>query len=377
MDPVAVVVHDDERMLALIASLLEAEGFVVRAVQGAYDVFAHADPSPAESVVLVLLGLTAVDERDLELIGLLRHRHPRARMTLLFPASLRDRAARALDRGADGYLPEPFYPAELVALARRARDADAPAASPEDAPAGPAYPAEDYDDDDEGAASAQLAAGVVHALRNPLQILELLLAGVELGDPLDVEKTRAELTRIGDVASALTLFTVGREAEPRPVDLNALVRQTFLGRGTLGVAKPELALASPAPVVLAQPESLHTALDILRRRAEHLTPPGTPVHATTRIAGLDGVGTVDLEITDGGPPLPPSRLRTLFEPYPDPAAPNETNWLELAAAAEIVRSHGGSAVAERARENGTLVRVTLPLHHDAEGASLPKAKMDA
>jgi K+-sensing histidine kinase KdpD len=114
---------------------------------------------------------------------------------------------------------------------------------------------------------------------------------------------------------------------------------------------------------LAQPESLHTALDILRRRAELVTPSGSALHATTRVGAVDGLSTVELEITDGGPTLPASRLGTLFDPYPDPHAPHATQWLELAAAAGIVRSHGGFVVAESAGGTGTLVRVTLPLHN--------------
>jgi len=364
MTSLAIVLHDDQRQLALIESLLTEQGYAVRSVRGAYDVLTEELP---DEVTLIVVGLTAVDERDLELVALLRERQPAAQIVLLFPASLRDRAARALAQGADSYLPEPFYPGELASLAERATAREqlrGTSASRAAAPHDSAVEDADYDEEADELADhlAQLAAGIAHSLRNPLQILELLVASVELGDPLDAEKAQRELRRIADVASSLTRFTVGREAEPRPVDLNALVRQTFLGRGPVDGLRPQLSLASQAPFVLAQPESLQTALDVVRERAERVTPASGVVRVSTRMRTVEGQPAVELEIVDDGPALDPDRLQQLFDPFPAPDAPQETTWIELAAFAGIVRNHGGTTTAERAGDRGTRIRVILPVH---------------
>ena len=114
----AVVLHDDEHVLALVKGLLVPEAYDVRTTTSAFRAMELAAGFDAD---LVLLGLSAVDERDLELVTLLRERWPAALLVVLFPATLRERAARALAMGADAYLPEPWYPGELISLAARAR----------------------------------------------------------------------------------------------------------------------------------------------------------------------------------------------------------------------------------------------------------------
>src|SRR5205814_808134 len=73
----------------------------------------------SDEVHLAVLGAAAVDDREIDVVSALRARWPQAFVLVLFPAALRERAARALELGADASLPEPFYPGELASIARR------------------------------------------------------------------------------------------------------------------------------------------------------------------------------------------------------------------------------------------------------------------
>lgn len=341
----AVVLHADERMLAMIESLLGSAGFAVASTR---DPFALLRGDPDSAPDLVLLGLAAVDERDLELVTLLRNRHPRTLILVTFPASLRDRAAAALDLGADAFLPEPFYPAELLALARRA--GIRAAADP-----GPIAVEPGADDDIE-----QLAAGVAHSVNQPLQILALLLDNAETGDDPDHPEMRRQLRRIAETVEGLTRFSGRQHVSRVPVDLNSLVREAFRPDRTRDAPEIVLSLTREPTGVLAQADSLGTAFSILRTRAERVTPSRGKISVSTRTRSQRGHRFVQLTVTDGGPPLDPARMAQLFVPRIDTDSLQDGTWLELAAFAGIVRSHDGSASAEAREGGGTMIHVLLP-----------------
>ena len=88
--PKALILHDDPRTVALVRSIGAAEGYDVASADSPFQLLEGAlDAAPD----LVLLGLGAGDERDLELVGVLRRRWPAAAILVLFPALLRERAA--------------------------------------------------------------------------------------------------------------------------------------------------------------------------------------------------------------------------------------------------------------------------------------------
>ncbi len=386
-DPVALVLHDDDRMLGLLHGLLADAGFDVVTADSPYRAVGPGTPMGERRASLVLLGLSALDDRDLELVSILRDRWPHATLLLLFPGTLRERAARALALGADGYLPEPFYPGELASLALRAYQVetngtgsyDQLTPQPEseattqvppapDLPA-PDLPAPDLPAPDLPAPAAagdptpveELAAGVAHSIRNPLQILELMIGSAETADDLDVDSMRQQIQRIADVVQGLTRFgTRGREVEPASVDLNELVRQVFPSRRRRTGPRFALDLSDRGAQVLGEHEALTTALEILRNRAVRLTPSSSVVAVRTHIDG----DHVELTVTDGGPAPSDEHARLFFRPTPDNDAVQEGTWLELAAFAGIVRNHGGSTAVGPSPENGTAIVVRLPARRE-------------
>ena len=148
-----MVVHESGGTRALLAELLGAEGFAVEAVPSTIQCILRFVDEPAE---IVVLGLSGLEQTELELIRTLKAEAEPPRILVCFPSPKRDIAVAALQAGADAYLLEPFYPSELVALVVAQRR-----------PTAAALPAD---------LLAHFAGEVAHAINNPLQVILLLLA---------------------------------------------------------------------------------------------------------------------------------------------------------------------------------------------------------
>jgi signal transduction histidine kinase len=327
-----------------VSDVVSAEGLEPDLADSAYRVL-----SPArEDVALVVLAATALDDRDLEIVALLRESSPAATVLVLFPPNLRERAARALELGADATLPEPFYPAELAAHAQRAaaryahlRAGGSPASAPSAPPAAPV--------DDDGPPAAvppadgtnpveQIAVGVAHSIRNPLQILELMLSTAETGDELDIPAVRRLLTRMANVVEDLTRFGARARVEPVDVDLPALIGDVFAPSRRRGAPRFEIESEHSLTelTVRGVPDLLRTALQIARDRAVRETPRGGRVRVSARRDG----DRVEVRIADAGPTPPPEELARFFLPDPDTDAVQAGTWLEMAALAGMIRNQG-------------------------------------
>lgn len=353
----AWVLHDDPPTLGMVRSLLASEGYEVTSVDSPFRALASVGATPS----LVLLGLAAIDDRDLELVTILRRRWPAARLLVLFPAILRERAARCLELGADGYLPEPFYAAELAAMARGAAVAASGAsrrAAASDEPAPDAPPANRSSDDD----LSKLAAGVAHTIRNPLQILELQLGSYETDGKADVDGMREQLRRIATIVESLTRFSGRRKLNTRLIDVNALIQRVHQPGRAGGGPLARLDLSPDRLEVLGAPDLLRAAMDAIRQRAERSTPPDREIEVETRAAEDGGRPVVEICVTDAGPALSPAELDAFFDPFPDgdQLHVHDGSGLELAAAAGVIRNHGGTVAARSAGSSGTTVVVRLP-----------------
>lgn len=329
----ALILHDDAATLAVLRDLLHAAGYASVECTSVFQVLLAEEPRDPR---LVVVGMTAVDQRDLEVVSALRKRWPTACILVLFPAALRERAAAALDLGADGYLPEPFYSREFEAMVRRLGAAPAPAPAQRPRAGG----------------VQQLAAGISHSIRNPLQILELQIGAAEVDGAIDAPGMREQLRRITGVLDGLLRYSGRRDTAHRPVDVSRLVALVF------GLEEPAAGTA-PA-VVMGAYELLRAGFESLRDRAIRVSPKDASVGAEVELRVENGNRFVDVRVTDHGPVLTDVQRATLFEPYPDAAGVQDGTGLELAALAGIVRDHGGTVEALAASGGGTTILVTLP-----------------
>ncbi|MBA2254643.1 MAG: response regulator transcription factor [Chloroflexi bacterium] len=110
-----LVVDDDRKIVGLVRTYLEREGYrVVAATDGRAALAAVAREMPA----LVVLDMMLPELDGLEVIRAVRKRDRTPIVVLSARGGTADRIA-GLDAGADDYLPKPFSPAELVLRVKR------------------------------------------------------------------------------------------------------------------------------------------------------------------------------------------------------------------------------------------------------------------
>jgi two-component system OmpR family response regulator len=119
--PSILVVDDDAKIVRLVRTYLEREGFrVVEAADGKSALAAIALEAPA----LVVLDLMLPEVDGLSIVRAVRRTDRTPILMLSARGTTEDRIA-GLEAGADDYLPKPFSPAELVIRIKRILDRSA------------------------------------------------------------------------------------------------------------------------------------------------------------------------------------------------------------------------------------------------------------
>ena len=226
----------------------------------------------------------------------------------------------------------------------------------------------------------RLAGGVAHDFNNVLTTIrghaQLLLGRSPDGT---LERHHAEeIERAAERAAALTaqLLAFGRRQalQPRPLDLNELVRAHEQSIRCLAKAELELALADDLRCVRVDPDQIEQVLMNLVANAADATPPdGRIVVRTANADGerIDELGTgryVVLSVEDSGAGIDESTREHLFEPFFTTKAVGDGSGLGLATAYGIVRQSGGTIAVGTTPGGGATFSVYLP-----EAATAPDA----
>ena len=215
-----LVVHESGGTRALLAELLSAEGLSVEAVPSTIQCISRFVDEPAGMVVL---GLSGLEQTELDLIKTLKAEAQPPRIVVCFPSPKRDIAVRALQAGADGYVLEPFYPSELVALVKAHLR-----------PVAPEAPAD---------LLAHFAGEVAHAINNPLQVILLLLAKDRVTKKELMDHIPENVERIHRAVTLLKEYGALPTPVPVPGDCVAVVEAAAAAAGVeLEVARAVLAV---------------------------------------------------------------------------------------------------------------------------------------
>ncbi|NAS24330.1 DUF4173 domain-containing protein [Herbidospora sp. NEAU-GS84] len=214
----------------------------------------------------------------------------------------------------------------------------------------------------------ELVANVSHELRTPITgvqaVLENVVDGVSPPEPEILGTALAQTQRLGRLVAQLLdlsrLDSGARPIEAEEFDLAALggqaVREASLGRDDVTVVA---AIDPGRHLTTADPSLLAQVLANLLDNAVRHSPPGGTVTLTSR-ASADG--TLEIEVADEGPGIPPADRQRVFERFSrldaGRAADAGGAGLGLAIAKEIAELHGGTiAVADGV---GCHMVVTLP-----------------
>lgn len=225
------------------------------------------------------------------------------------------------------------------------------------------------------ASLGEMAAGMAHELRQPLQVISL---AAELGQyalrDRDLREVDERLERIveqtqrtSQLLDRLRRFARGAEdaAPMQPVPLDGavagaleLVRRRLLDHDVT----VEVALGEPPPVLLAQEILLDQLFsNLLRNACDALAtrPPG----AARRIriaAGPGPAGQVRVTVADTGGGIAPEVMARIFEPFVTTKGPDKGTGLGLSICHGLVTGMGGRIEARNEGE-GAVFTLTLPV----------------
>jgi len=195
----------------------------------------------------------------------------------------------------------------------------------------------------------QLAAFLVHDLKNPVHAIELLSQRI-LRNPGADERSRDAATRIraetrGLMRMLTNLLDIGKADEGQlapqrqPIDAAELLRAAAEELQAVAAAS-ELAL-----VVQADATELHADRDLLHRVLANLIENAirhAPSGSTIEISAHRAAGGVELRIRDQGPGIPEAQRERVFERFVTSGDTGRANrGLGLAFCKAAVEAHGG------------------------------------
>ncbi len=217
--------------------------------------------------------------------------------------------------------------------------------------------------------STDIARGLAHEIRNPLntisitlQMLEEDLGADERPEPSellsDVQRVRGEVDRIEGILSDFQRYARLLQADPVEVSVSALVPEV------LDFVEPEAARSQvkierdvgPDLEVRADPTLLRQALLNLAINAFQAMENGGTLAVTAEAEDE----TVTVTFRDTGPGVAPAVQERIFEPFY--STKGSGTGLGLAVVDHVARLHGGLAGVESRVGEGASFTVTLPRH---------------
>ncbi|MDQ1255916.1 MAG: Histidine kinase [Candidatus Hydrogenedentes bacterium] len=216
-------------------------------------------------------------------------------------------------------------------------------------------------------ALGNLAAGVAHDVRNPLNTIKLLAghaadsldgSGANAAAVRQMNTIRKEVGRIEDIVSGFLSLAKERELkpEPRKIDellgecVNLLKKEAETRKGSLNA---ELR-AGDTTLMLDPKQWTRAILNVLINALEACREGGR-VRLFSRVTGAD----CEIEIRDDGIGLSPEAVERVFEPYY--TTKDTGTGLGLAITLGSVEEHGGTIRLSAEEGEGCQVLIVLPL----------------
>lgn len=211
-------------------------------------------------------------------------------------------------------------------------------------------------------AVGQLAAGLVHEIRNPIASIdgaaEVMQAAAE-PEEFRVETMqiiRKECGRLNRLLTNLLDFARPRNPEWGPVKperLLASVGELVKHSAPSGI-RVAVECVRPLPALSGDEEQLAQVILNLAINAIQAMPEGGEV----RLDATESGGRVEISVRDEGTGVAPEHLERIFDPFF--TTKDTGTGLGLSVAHQIVRQHGGSISVEQNPVAGTTFRVILP-----------------
>lgn len=216
-------------------------------------------------------------------------------------------------------------------------------------------------------ALGNLAAGVAHDVRNPLNAIKLLSSHAldTLANAPDADRAtkhlqtiREEVDRIDEIVTRFLSLAKDRHLEPEPVKVDALL-QECLDLLQKDAEKRDVRLlsdlrAGDTTLMLDREQWRRAVLNVLINALEACAPEGR-VRLFSRVTD----STCEIEVRDDGSGMSAEVLERAFEPYF--TTKSTGTGLGLSITRGIVEEHGGRIALSCVPDRGCQVLVTMPL----------------
>jgi signal transduction histidine kinase len=210
----------------------------------------------------------------------------------------------------------------------------------------------------------RFAQGIVHDLKNPLNIIGLcaeIFGRNPESDALARGRIRKQVTRINDMVGDILIFTRGasKSAELKPVPyatfIHELVTELNAEMELKGV-KVEVPTAPPAVAVLADAHRLTRVFFNLVGNATDMMLSGGTISLRFELQADELI----TEMEDTGPGIAPEIADKLFQPFATHGKAHGTG-LGLSICKKIIEDHGGRIWAKSEPGRGAIFCFSLPL----------------
>lgn len=220
----------------------------------------------------------------------------------------------------------------------------------------------------------QLAAMIVHEVRNPFTTVYMALSTFQTMDlpprgQMRLALAMDESERLKRLLNEILAYSKEQKLAEEPIEINELssemvrsLQETPAATGkTIQLITHPSSLVAPlvAPLVVrGDRDKLKQVLINLVTNACEAIPKQEIV--TWRVQRVPEQQRIQIQIHNGGDPIPPDVLPKLTQPFVSTKA--NGNGLGLAITKRIIEAHSGSLTIESTAEQGTTVTVLLPLN---------------
>lgn len=217
------------------------------------------------------------------------------------------------------------------------------------------------------AALGELAAGIAHEIRNPLNGIELMLGLVQEDlrekGVMDERFIRIhdEVSRLNSILTEFLAFARPKPLEKTPADLVELTEDAIMLL-LPAIEEKQIEIVrrydSPLPPAVLDPGAIRRVLVNLIKNACEAMPPGGRVYLAIQGPETTG-GGFRVEVRDSGPGISPEVRDRIFHPFV--TTKSDGTGLGLAIVHKAIVNHGGSISCHNHPEGGACFVVALPV----------------